>query len=512
LARGAARVHEMAVRAAVGAARFRLLRQMLAESLLIGAAGGGAGLLGSVFGIKLLRATFAFNDAGKRIGEGLRLDLPTLFFTLAASLLTTLIFGLMPAIRASKVNPRDALTGSSPASSAGLGRIRLRSMLVAGQIALALVLLAGAGIMMHEVIREYTEPNGFNPDHLLVAQISLTSQNDQDPSTQAAFFKQVIEKVRELPGVESTDANTCLPLGCRLSTPVSMVGEPPQPDSQGPWADYFAVGSGYFRTMQIPLMRGRGFLDYDTVTAPIVAVVNAEFARRFFPRGDAIGHEIEVGQQQRKRARIVGIVGNVNEFQGQLSPRPQIYEHYLQSPSASMAVVVRSRIPSKALAPLLQRAIWAVNRRQPVGRIWTMQDLVDDNAGGDRMMVELLGVFASLALLLAAVGIYGVISYSVTQRTREIGIRVALGANKGNVLSLVLRQGAMLSAIGCTIGLLLAFPLPRVFSTIFNSFAPQGPMVAIAVGLIVPTVSMLATFIPARRAASLDPMQALRTE
>jgi predicted permease len=512
LARGAARVHEMAVRAAVGAARFRLLRQMLAESLLIGAAGGGAGLLGSVFGIKLLRATFAFNDAGKRIGEGLRLDLPTLFFTLAASLLTTLIFGLMPAIRASKVNPRDALTDSSPASSAGLGRIRLRSMLAAGQIALALVLLAGAGIMTREVIREFTEPNGFNPDHLLVAQISLTGQDDQDPSTQAAVFKQVIEKVRELPGVESTDANTCLPLGCRLNTPVSMVGEPPQPDSQGPWADYFAVGSGYFRTMQISLMSGRGFLDSDTVTAPIVAVVNVEFARRFFPRGDAIGHEIEVGQQQRKRARIVGIVGNVNEFQGQLSPRPQIYEHYLQSPSASMAVVVRSRIPSKALAPLLQRAIWAVNRRQPVDRIWTMQDLVDDNAGGDRMMVELLGVFASLALLLAAVGIYGVISYSVTQRTREIGIRVALGANKGNVLSLVLRQGAMLCAIGCTIGLLLAFPLPRVFSTIFNSFAPQGPMVAIAVGLIVPTVSMLATFIPARRAASLDPMQALRTE
>ena len=512
LARGAARVHEMAVRAAVGAARLRLLRQMLAESLLIGVAGGGAGLLGSIFGIKLLRATLAFNDFGRRVGEGLRLDLPTLFFTLAASLLTTLLFGLMPAIRASKVNPRDALTESSPASSAGLGRIRLRSMLVAGQIALALILLVGAGIMMREVIREFTEPNGFNPDHILVAQISLTSQGDQDPSRQAAFFNQLIEKVRQLPGVESSDANTCLPLGCRLSRPFNVVGEAPQPESQRPEADYFAVGSGYFRTMQIPLMRGRGFLDSDTVTSPMVALVNVEFARRFFPGGDAIGREIEVGQQQTERARIVGIVGNVNEFQGQLNPRPQIYEHYLQAPSAAMAVVVRSRIRSKALAPMLQRAVWAVNRRQPVGRIWTMQDLADDNAGGDRMMVELLGVFACLALLLAAVGIYGVIAYSVTQRTREIGIRVALGANRGNVLTLVLRQGAMLSAIGCTMGLLLAFPLPRVFSTIFNSFALQGPMVAIAVGLIVPAVSMLATFIPARRAASLDPTQALRTE
>ena len=294
--------------------------------------------------------------------------------------------------------------------------------------------------------------------------------------------------------------------------PFSVVGEPPLSDSERPWADYFAVGSKYFQTMQIPLMSGRGFMDSDNVQAPIVALVNVEFARRFFPRGDALGHEIEVGQQGRKQARIVGIVGNVNEFQGQLSPRPQIYEHYLQAPSAGMAVVLRSSIEPKVLVPMLQRAIWAVNRDQTASRIWTMQDLVDDNAGGDRLMVELLGVFACLALLLAAVGIYGVIAYSVTQRTREIGIRVALGADNGNVLMMVFRQGAKLSAIGCPIGLLLALPLPRVFSAVFNSFAPQGPMVAMAVGLIVPTVSMLATLIPARRAASLDPIQALRTE
>jgi putative ABC transport system permease protein len=512
LARGAARVHEMSVRAAVGAARFRLIRQMLAESLLIGAAGGGAGLLGSVLGIKLLGAAFAFNDFGKRVGEGLRLDVPTLIFTLTASLLTTLLFGLMPAIRASKANPRDALTDRSPASSAGSGRIRMRSVLVAGQIAMAFALLAGAGVMVRDTIREYTEPNGFNPNHLVAAQMDLTSQNDQDPAAQAAFFKRLVENVRKIPGVDSADANTCLPLGCRWSTPFRVVGEVPRPDSELPQADYFAVGAGYFHTMQIPLMRGSGFSDSDDAKAPIVAVVNVEFARRFFPQGDAIGHEIEVGQGQRKPARIVGIVGNVNEVQGQLRPRPQVYEHYFQVPSAGMAVVLRSRNEPKALAPMLQRAVWAVKRRQPLGRIWTMQELVDDNAGGDKFMVELLGVFACLALLLAAVGIYGVIAYSVTQRTREIGIRVALGAHKGNVLRLVLRQGTMLSATGCTIGLLLALPMPRVFSALFNAFAPQGPMIAIAVVLIVPVVSMLATFIPARRAASLDPVQALRSE
>jgi hypothetical protein len=308
----------------------------------------------------------------------------------------------------------------------------------------------------------------------LAAQIALTDPDDQDPAKQAAFFKQLIEKVRDIAGVESADANTCLPLGCKWSMPFSVVGEPSLPDSQRPWADYFAVGSEYFHTMQIPLMRGRGFMDSDNFKVPIIALVNVEFARRFFPRGDAIGHEIEIGQQERKHARIVGIVGNVNEFQGQLSPRPQIYEPFLQAPSAGMAIVLRSSLEAKALAPVLQRAIGAASRDQTASRIWTMQDLVDDNAGGDRLMVELLGLFACLALLLSAVGIYGVIAYSVTQRTREIGIRMALGADKGDVLIMVFRQGATLSAIGCAIGLLFALPLPRVFSAIFNSFAPKG--------------------------------------
>jgi putative ABC transport system permease protein len=297
-----------------------------------------------------------------------------------------------------------------------------------------------------------------------------------------------------------------------MSEPFSIVGQPPLPDAQRPSTDYFAVGSEYFRTMQIPLMAGRVLSESDNANAPPAALVNVEFAKRFFPQGDVIGHEVEVGEHDRKRVRIVGIVGNVNSVQGQLHSRPQIYQHYLQAPSAGMAVVVRSRMEPKALAPMLQRALWAVNKRQSLGRIWTMKDLVDDNVGGDRMMVELLGVFACLALLLAAVGIYGVIAYSVNQRTREIGIRVALGAHKGNVLRLVLRQGAILSAIGCAMGLLLALPLPRAFSALFNGFALQGPMVAIAVGVIVPAVSMLATFIPARRAASLDPVQALRGE
>ena len=512
LARGAARVHEMAMRSAVGASRLRLIRQMLTESLLLGAAGGGLGLLGSVLGIRLLRSGFDFNDLGKAIGEGLRLDLPTMSFALAISLLTTFAFGVMPAIRTSKANPRDALSESSPTGSTSSARARLRSLLVIGEIALAFVLLAGAGVMMRETIREFTQPTGFNPDHVLAAQITLAGSGDQERSKQAAFFKQITEKVSDIPGVESAAADTCLPIGCRWTTPFSVVGETPVPDSQRPWSDLFAVGAGYFHTMQIPFMKGRSFLESDDTTAPGVAVVNVEFARRFFPKGDAVGRDIEVGQQERKRVRIVGIVANVNEFPGQLNPRPQIYENFIQAPSAGMTIVLRSRIQPQALAPLLRRAVWTVNKQQPVDRIWTMNDLVNDSIGGDKIMVDLLGIFAGFALLLGAVGIYGVIAYSVTQRTREIGIRVALGAHRRNVLGLVLRQGAVLSATGCAIGLLLALPIPRLFSALFNAFAPQGPFVAIAVGLIVPAVSMLATLIPARRAASLDPMRALRTE
>jgi putative ABC transport system permease protein len=509
LARGAGRAHEMAVRAAVGAGRLRLIRQMLAESLLIGVVGGGAGLLASIWGIRLLRAGFDFNAGATRLAAGFRLDVPTLLFTLAVSLLATVVFGLVPAIRASTANPRDALGETVRAGSA---RNFLRGVLVAGEIALAFVLLAGAGVTMREVIRELSEPNGFNPNHILVAQIALAGQAYQQPYAQAAFFQQLTEKVRNIAGVESAGVNTCLPLGCRWSKPFGIVGQPPVPDSKRPWSDYFGVGPGYFHTLQIPLIRGRDFSYFDKARAPVVAIVNQEFARRFFPRGNAIGRQLEVDGQH-KQALIVGIVGNVNEFIGQVTPRPQIYECYLQIPSASMALVLRSPVGPSTLAPMLRGAVWSMAKDQPVGTIQTMQDLVADNIGGDKLLVALMAIFAGLALALAAVGIYGVVAYSVAQRTREIGIRVALGAHRKDVLGLLLRQGALLSAIGCAVGLALALPLPRLFSNLLNGgFAAQGPLVAIAVAVIVPVVSLLATYIPARRATKVDPMVALRCE
>jgi putative ABC transport system permease protein len=515
LARGAGRTHEFAIRSAMGASRVRLLRQMLVENLLIALAGGGSGLLLSIWGIQLLRAGFHFNEYGAQQAAGFRLDGPTLLFTLVVSLVTAIVFGLVPALRASKSNPRGALNESGRTGSSGLGRSRLRGVLVTGEVALALVLLAGSGVVMREMVREWNEPNGFNSQHLMIANLDANSPRYKNFEARIAFFGQVTEKLRNLPGVKGVALNYCLPMNCSYSRGVAVVGRPPVPASKRPSADFFVVGPDYFRTMQIPLMKGRDFSFGDSAHAPLVAVVNREFVRRFFPKGNAIGKQIAVDYGNHNQAQIVGIVGNVNTYLGETTPQPQMYESYLQIPFAawsSVALIVRSPVAPAALAPMLRRAIWSVDKDQAEGRMQTMQDLVAGTARGGKLLLELMAIFAALALVLAAVGIYGVIAYSVAQRTREIGIRVALGAQKNDVLGLVLRQGGLLTAIGCAIGFLLALPLPHLFSGLFGGFAPQGPSIAIAVAIVVAFVSLFATYIPARRAAKVNPMTALRYE
>ena len=511
LVRGASRTHELAVRSAVGASRLRLLRQMLAESLLVGAAGGGAGLLTSVWGIHLLRAAF-FADGLTTDRFGL--DQPTLLFTLAVSLLATLVFGLLPALRASKANPRDALSESGRTGSHGFGRTRLRSVLVTGEIVLAVVLVAAASIITRDVVREMTEPNGFDPRHVLVVALNVGTPRYKNLEARVTFFQQVTEKVRNLPGVEAAGVDSCVPMGCSYSTAFSVVGQLAVPASERPSADFSTVGPDYFPAMQIPLLEGRVFADSDDAHAPVVAVVNQEFAQRFFPNEDAIGKQIEVNDGTHQPAQITGIVGNVKDYPGELVPPPQIFECYLQirvNAFSSMALVVRSRLESAALAPMLRRAIWSVDKDEPV-TLQTMQELVGSRMRGDKVLTELMAIFASLALLLATVGIYGVIAFSVAQRTREIGIRVALGAQGKDVLSLVLRQGAALAAAGCAIGALLALPLPHLFSSLFSGFAPQGPLTAIAATTIVAVVALCATYVPAYHATKVDPIVALRCE
>lgn len=517
LARGSARAHEMAVRVAVGAARTRLIRQMLAESLLIGIAGGSAGLALSVWGIQLLRAALSINAVGADQAQLLHLDHRTLLFTLGVSLLSAILFGLMPAFRVSNVFPGDALSESGRTGSGSLARSRLRNVLVIGEISLAVMLLAGAGVIVREVISEFSRPVGFNPQHLVIGTLHLNSERYKTESARVAFFEQVAERLRSVPGIKSAGLDNCIPLGCWYSTSFTVVGQQPSPDSNGYSADYSVVGPDYFRTMQIPLIQGRAFTETDNSNASTVAIVSEQFARQYFPKGDAIGRTIEATTLNAKPAEIVGIVGNVSGNLGQIRPDPQLYECELQFPFTafpSTVLVVRSPIAVATLVPMLRQAVWSVDKDQPVDGLGTMEDLFAENAGGDKLMAGLLGTFSGLALLLAAVGIYGVIAYSVAQRTREIGIRVALGAQRKDVLGLLLRKGASLSGIGCVIGIGLALPIPRVFSSL--GLLPNPPakeiLVTISLALIVAIVSLVATCIPARRAMKVDPMVALRYE
>jgi putative ABC transport system permease protein len=511
MARGAARSHELAVRAAVGAGRLRLIRQMLVESLLVALAGGGSGVLLSVWGIELLRAGFSFSDYGRQQAQFFHLDHRTLLFTAAVCLFTTWVFGLAPALHASRVSPSDALSEGGRTGTGGAARSRLRSILVSGEIAMALVLLAGAGIILRELHREATQDLGFNPNHLLLVDLNLNSPQYRGSAAKSAFFRQVTQKLQELPGVASVGASMGLPMEGSWSTPFKIAGQPSPSESDRPWVDYYSAGPGYFRTMEIPLIKGREFSESASGGATVVAIVNQEFARRFFPRGDAIGSRIEFDTGEHKEAQIVGIVGNAKDDPGQWTPKAQVYESYLQIPFSSMTLEIRTATSPSALAPLVRRTVWSVDKNQPVGDIRTMREAKSSDMGGAVMMVELMGIFAALALILAAVGIYGVIAFSVNQRTREIGIRLALGATRLDVLVMVFRHGALLVGAGSGIGLILALPLPRVLSVVGDQ-PTQGPLVALVVTAVVLIVSMLATYIPAHRATKIDPMVALTCE
>ncbi|MGC2661034.1 MAG: ABC transporter permease [Bryobacteraceae bacterium] len=514
LTRGTSRAHELAVRSALGASRARILRQLLVENALIGTAGGSLALLISVCGIRLLKAGFDFSEFGQRMAAGFRIDIPTLLFMLVTTFLATIFFGLLPALRSSKAVPRETLSETSRTASGGQHASRLRRVFVVAEISVAVILLAAAGVVLREVLRELNTPNGFNPDHLLIAKLDVSSTHYKQPDARTSFYAQVVNNVKNLPGVENADVDSCVPMGCYFSMSFDIEGRPAPSPSERPSSNFYVVGPNYFRTMQIPVLRGRGFSDDDNTQVSVVAVANEEFVRRFFPNEDAIGKQIEVQDGNHKLAQIVGIVGNVSNYVGQLHPDPQLYESYLQIPFqafSSMSLVVRSDIPQAELTSTLRKAVWSVDKAQPVG-ITTMEDLANDNFGGDKLMVGLMGLFAALALGLAFLGIYGVIAYSVAQRTREIGIRVALGAKKKDVLVLILREGGSLILIGCTVGTLVALLLPKLVREILSGIAPQGPLAVFAAAVIVTLAACPAIYIPARRAASVDPMQALRSE
>ena len=512
LARGAARSHEMALRAAIGASRMRLVRQMLVESLLLGIAGGAGGLILSLWGIRLLRAGFSFNDSARQLALLVHLDPRTLLFTLVVSVLAAVVFGLLPALSASRTDPSDALAEGGRSRTSSRGRGRLRNAFVIGEIALALALSSGSGIVALEVGRELSQPTGFNPRHLLFAEVDLKAPRYKSPGAQTAFLERAIRRLREVPGMDSVGSSLDMPFEGSWGDPFRIVGGPRLPPSKMPRAQNFVVGPNYFRAMEIPLIRGRVFSGADDARAPAVAVISQEFARRFFPRGDAIGQKIQMGSDEARKDRIVGIVGNVLPYYGDFKPVAQIYECYLQVPNPDISFMLRSRLAPAAISPAIRQAIWSVDEELPV-RITTMKESAAGSRGGDLLMAELMATFAALALLLAAIGVYGVIAQGVNQRQREIGIRVALGAQNEEVLALVLRQGGALTGIGCAIGLFLTLPLPRFFASLFGELSLRQNLTPVGIAVAAVAVSsLLATYIPARRAMRVDPVTALKYE
>jgi putative ABC transport system permease protein len=516
LARAAARAKEIAVRTAMGASRGRVIRQLLTESLILALAGGGLGLLIAVWGVDALVA--ASPAEIPRLNE-IGLDGRVLGFTFFISALTGIVFGLVPALQASKLDLADSLKEGSRGSTAGGRRNRIRAALVIAEVALSLVLLVGAGLLIKSFFHLLNTDPGYDTARVLSVTLPLSRSRYPQPEQQISLIERVIERIASLPGVEAVGATTLLPLGERdLVNTFNIEGRPAPPPGQRPTARNQNVTGDYFRAMNIPVRRGRAFTDTDTTTAPPVIIINEALANRYFPNEDPVGRHIVIDDEDNTPLpprEIVGIVGNLrHEGLDDDEPTPGYFVPFTQAPDRQVYLTVRSIAGTDPamLAPAVRNAIKEVDREQLIWEARTMQERVAQSIAPRRFQMFLLGVFASVALVLAGVGIFGVMNYAVSQRTHEIGIRLALGAQKRDVLRLVVGQGMMLAASGVTIGLVGAFALTRVMASLLYGVSATDPLVFGGVALLLIIVAALACYIPARRAMRVDPMIALRYE
>jgi putative ABC transport system permease protein len=512
LGRTTARARELAVRAALGAGRRRLMRQLLTESALLSLLGGALGLVLAFWGVDALVALMRRDLPIPRL-ENIRIDNWVLGFSFLVSLLTGIFFGLAPALAGSRVELNESLKEGSRSVTGSLRPVQLRSLLVVSEVALALVLLVGAGLMIRSFLLLSSVETGVDTRNVLALDFSLYESRYAQPHVRTDFLQQVAERVRNLPGVKSASWATSLPLsGDSDEDSFSIVGQS-EPGSGKPRnASFNVVGPGYFKTLLIPLIRGRDFTDRDTQAAPGVALINQAMVRRFWPDEDPLGKQITM--DGKSFFSIVGVVGNVRQLGQASETSPEVYLSYLQDPVAwpYRTLIVRSAGDPLKLVGLVEQEVWSVNKDQPVSNIRTMEQVLADSVSQPRTFTLLMGVFAALALALASVGIYGVVSYSVSQRTHEVGVRLALGAERVDVLRLVVGQGMALTGIGLGIGLGGALALTRFLSSFLYGVRPTDPITFAVVALTLAGVALLATYIPARRAMKVDPMVALRYE
>jgi putative ABC transport system permease protein len=510
LARAAGRHRELAIRTALGAGRGRVIRQLLTESMLLSLVGGTVGLLLAGWGVRLLLA-LAPPDL-PRLSD-VSLDGRVLAFTALVTLLTGVIFGLIPAWQATKLNLNETLKDAGRGSTES-GRQFVRSGLVVLEVASALVLLVGAGLMIKSFWRLQQVDPGFQPGNALTATVSLPKRKYPEEHQQVAFFQQLLEKVGALPGVLEVGATSMVPLGDNdfvLSFDVD--GRPPLPTNAQLSTNFFAVSAGYFQAMGIPLVRGRLFTERDSQASPHVALINETMARKIFPNEDPLGKRINFnGGDKPDWYEIVGIVGDVKHYGLAQETTLQTYEPYTQQTFSNMTLVVRTAGEPLALSGALRQAVLSLDREQPISSIRTLEQLVSTSIEQQQFSMLLLGVFAAVALVLAAVGIYGVLSYAVTQRTHEIGIRMALGAGQRHVLRLVVGHGMRLTLLGVGTGLLAAFGLTRLMASLLFGVSATDPLTFAAIVLLLLCVALFACWLPARRAVQVDPLVALRAE
>ncbi|HEY3040205.1 MAG TPA: ABC transporter permease [Pyrinomonadaceae bacterium] len=507
MSRTAARDREIAIRRAMGAGQLRLIRQMLTESILLASLGGLLGLLLASWGVQLLLGLTP-KDIPRL--EGVSVDRAALLFTFIVSIATGVLFGLAPAWHARSLSLNESLREGGR-GIAGMARIkRVRGLLVMSEIALAVTLLIGAGLMLKSFQRLTDVNPGFKPDHLLTMAVGLQFVRYQDPAKQIAFFEQALQRIRSLPGVIAAGACTSLPPSyIQQGTGFSIEGRPVEAGSQQPSAIYMPATAGYLEALGLPLVRGRTIADADTAQAPGVVVINQTLASRFFPNEDPVGRRMTISGVLRT---IVGVVGDAR-YQGLgVEAGPQAYVPHAQSPFPGMRIVVRTTTEPTSLIAAVRTQIQSVDSEEGPTRFAAMTELLSESVAQPRFNTFLIGLFAALAFILSAIGIYGVINYDVTQRTGEIGIRMALGAQAPDVVRLILTQGILLTLGGLAVGVAGAFALTRFLSGLLFEVRPNDPVTYVAVSVLLAVVALAACLVPARRATKVDPLVALRYE